>query len=149
MEKKAESLFRKHTKRLVSKLGHHALTDQEIDFYCGTAFQRKWRGCYAQDEKFLIKPGYYIINNDVSTGPGEHWVGLVITPKTAYIYDSFARDSKKLLKHLTKRLSGKNIIKNVDRTDKEQKINQVICGHLSIAWLHVAHDLGIRAACKI
>ena len=51
---------------------------------------------YAQDEKFDIVPGYYIINNDISTGPGEHWTSLIVTSKTAYIYDSFARDSKKI-----------------------------------------------------
>ena len=108
---------------------------------------------FAQDEKFDIVPGYYIINNDISTGPGEHWTSLIVTSKTAYIYDSFARDSKKLLKHLTKRLSGlsgkKIKIIDADRTDKEQKMTEIICGHLSIAFLHVANDLGIRAAIRI
>jgi hypothetical protein len=149
MEKKAETLFRRYTKQLVRKLGRHPLTDQEIDFYCKTTFP-KWRGCYPQDAKFDLKPGYYIINNDVSSGPGIHWVGLILTQKTAYIYDSFARDSKKLLKHLTKRLSGKKIkIIDADRSDSEQRVHEIICGHLSLSWLHVANDLGIRAAIKI
>jgi hypothetical protein len=147
-EKKAEALFRRHKKKLVVKFGVHALTTVEIDSYCKKAFQSKWRGCFAQDEKFDIKPGYYIINNDVCSGFGIHWVSLVITPKMAYIYDSFARDNKTLLKHLTKRLSHKKIV-NADRKDKEQKVSEIICGHLSIAFLLVANEIGIRSAIKI
>ena len=144
-EKKAEALFRRYSKKLVNKLGRHALDNVEIETYGKNTFQGKWKGCFAQDEKFDLKAGYYIINNDVSSGPGEHWVAMVITPKTVYIYDSFARDTKKLLKHLTKRFSGKRIV-NADRKDTEQKISEIICGHLSLSFLHVAQDLGIQSA---
>ena len=149
-EKESEKLFRKHKKRLTKSFGIHALSNTEIDRYGRDMFQTKWRGCFAQNDKFGVKPGYYIINNDISTGPGEHWVGMYITKGAAYIYDSFARDHKSLLRHLTKRLASRKIkIYASDRSDKEQGITEIICGHLSLAWLHVIKDLGIRRAILI
>ena len=144
---KALSKAQKETKK---SFGIHALSDTEIDRYGRDMFQTKWRGCFAQDQPVDAKPGYYIINNDISTGPGEHWVGMYITKGAAYIYDSFARDHKSLLRHLTKRLASRKIkIYASDRSDKEQGITEIICGHLSLAWLHVIKDLGIRRAILI
>ena len=89
----------------------------------------------------------FIINNDIASGPGEHWVAMYLTAKTAYVFDSFSRKSQTLLKHLTKRLSEKQVkIINSDTSDKEQKDSEIICRHLSISWLAVVRDLGIRYA---
>ena len=97
---------------------------------------------------FQLKPGMYIINTDIRSGAGIHWVAMNLTKKTAYFYDSFARDPKKILHHLTKRLKGFKIISS-DRKDKEQKDLEIICGHLCCSFLSVVKDLGIRAAIKI
>jgi hypothetical protein len=150
MEKKAEVLFRKYKQKYITKLGRHALDNVELDTFAKSVFGTKYKGSYAQDETFELRSGYYIINNDLQSGPGEHWLSVQICPKTAYIFDSFGRDPKKLVPHLTKRLtkSGRKIVSS-DRTDREQRGSSVICGHLCLSFLSVSKDLGIRHAIKI
>ena len=104
MEKKAETLFKKNKTKYITKLGRHALDNFAIDTFCQTLFGSKYKGSFAQDEKFQLKAGYYIINNDVKIGPGEHWIAMVLTNKKAYIYDSFGRDSNKLVSYLVRQL---------------------------------------------
>ena len=150
MEKKAETLFKKYKTKYVAKLGRHALDNFEIDTLANTLFGTKYKGSFAQNEKFELKAGYYIINNDLKTGGGEHWIAMVLTAKKAYIYDSFGRDSNKLIAHLVRRLKlAKYKIINSDRKDKEQGNLQMICGQLCIAWLAVVKDLGVKMAIKI
>ena len=150
MEKKAESLFKKYKKKYISKLGMHALDNFEIDTLCNTKFGIKYRGSFSQTEKFEFKPGYYVINTDLKKGSGIHWVAMVLTKTNAFIYDSFGRDSNKLIAHLVRRLKlAKYKIINSDRKDKEQGNLQMICGQLSIAWLSVVKELGIKSAIKI
>ncbi len=150
MEQKAEFLFKKYKKKYISKLGMHALDNFEIDTLCNTLFGIKYRGSYPVDQKFEFKPGYYVINTDLKSGPGVHWVAMVLTAKNAFIYDSFARNSNKLIAHLVRRLKlAKYKIINSDRKDKEQGNLQMICGQLCIAWLAVVKELGVRASIKI
>jgi hypothetical protein len=150
METQAEKLFLRYKTKYISKLGRHALDNTEIDTFAKSIFGSKYKGSFAQDQNFEFKSGFYIINTDIAKGPGEHWIGLVVSPKTAYIYDSFSRDPQTLVPHLTKRLTkAKRKIISSDRTDKEQRGLSVICGHLSLAWLTVVKELGIRAAKKI
>lgn len=149
-EHKAEKLFIKYKNKYIKVLGRHTLDNTEIDNLCKKEFGSRYKGSFAQNEKFPLKSGMYIINTDIASGPGVHWVSMYITPKTAYIHDSFARKSQILVKHLTKRLSEKKIkIINSDTSDKEQQDHQIICGHISIAWLAVVQNLGIRYALHI
>jgi hypothetical protein len=145
MEKAAETLFKKYKQKYITKLGRHALNNIEIDKLMKSA---SYKGCYAQDELFPLKPGMYVINTDLQRNPGLHWISLYLCKKTAYFYDSFGRDPKKLVPILIKRLRGYKIVSS-DRSDKEQKNVEIICGHLSCGGLSVAKDLGIRAAIKI
>ena len=149
MEKKAETLFKKYKTKYVAKLGRHALDNFEIDTLANTLFGTKYKGSFAVNDKFQLKAGYYIINNDVKSGAGIHWIAMVLTAKKAYIYDSVARDSNKLVSHLVKKLKlAKYTIINSDRKDKEQKETEIICGHLSISFLSVVKELGIKASIK-
>ena len=148
MEQKAENVFRIYKLELIQKLGRKALSNDTIDKYSKLLFQTKYKGCYAQNEKFEKKVGYYIINTDVASGKGIHWTSLILTAKTAYIYDSFARDPKKILPHLLQHLRDYKIVSS-DRKDKEQKGQSSICGHNSLAFLLVAQKLGVRFAIKI
>jgi hypothetical protein len=147
MEKEANALYKKYKNQLTKKLGIHPLTNQEIDEISKTLFGAKYKGSFAQNEKFEKKPGYYIINTDLKSGPGIHWISLIISSKNAYIYDSFARASKKIVPHLVKHLYPLKIIES--KKDKEQKNSEIICGHLAVSWLLVARDLGIKYAIKI
>ena len=148
MEQKAENVFRIYKNELIQKLGRKALNSDTIDKYGKLLFQSKYKGCFAQDQKFEKKSGYYIINSDLEKGPGLHWVALILTAKTAYIYDSFSRDPKKLLPHLLQHLSNYKIVSS-DRKDKEQKGDSAICGHNCLAFLLTTQKLGIRSALKI
>ena len=148
METKVENVFRLYKNELIQKLGRKALSNDTIDKYSKLLFQSKYKGCNAQNEKFELKQGYYIINTDIASGPGLHWVSLIITPKIAYIYDSFSRDPKKLLPHLLQHLTKYKIVSS-DRKDKEQRGDSAICGHNCLAFLLVAQKLGVRSAIKI
>ena len=151
MENQAEKLFRKYKTKYIAKFGRHALDNTEIDTFAKSTFGTKYRGSYAQDENFELKSNcYYIINTDIKTGPGEHWLAARVTPKTVYIFDSFSRDIKKLVPHLVKHIakSGRKIVSS-DRKDKEQRGLSVICGHLSLSFLAVVKDLGVRKAILI
>ena len=148
MEQKAENVFRLYKNELIQKLGRKALNNDTIDKYSKLLFQSKYKGCYAQNNKFELKQGFYIINTDLESGKGIHWVSLILTPKTAYVYDSFARDLKKLLPHLIQHLKNYKIVSS-DRKDSEQKGDSQICGHACLAFLLVAQKLGIRSALKI
>jgi hypothetical protein len=147
-EKKVENVFRIYKAELISKLGRKALSNDTIDKYGKLLFQSKYKGCYAQDTKFELKRGFYIINTDLEKGPGLHWVSLIITPKIAYIYDSFSRDPKKLLPHLLQHLAKYKIVSS-DRRDSEQRGDSAICGHNCLAFLLTAQKLGIKSAIKI
>ena len=150
MEQKAESLFKKYKKKYISKLGMHALDNFEIDTLCNTLFMIKYKGIFSVNEQFELKPGYYIINTDVKKGPGVHWIALVLTKKTAFIFDSFARNPTKLVSYLTRRLKlAKYKIVNSDQKDKEQGNLELICGHLCISWLSVVNKMGVKSAIKI
>ena len=148
METKIENVFRIYKNELIQKLGRKALSNDTIDKYGKILFQSKYRGSFAQDQKFEKKSGFYIINTDLESGKGIHWIALILTAKTAIIYDSFARDPKKLLPHLIQHLKNYKIVSS-DRKDSEQKGDSAICGHASLAFLLVAQKLGIRSAIKI
>jgi hypothetical protein len=154
MEKKVENEFKKYKRRYIAKLGNYALDTTIIDLSAKDLFGSKYKSSYAVDAVFPFVPGYYIINTDVTTGPGIHWIALVLTKKTAYIYDSFAR-SPTVINSLTKKLikHGFKIVSS-DRSDKEQRMTNrgelvVICGHACLAWLTIVKLYGIRKAIKI
>lgn len=152
LEKEVEKEFRKYKSKLIRKLGNHALDTDEINNECRALFGKKFQGTYAQDQKFPLKPGYYVINTDTKNGPGEHWIGLILTNKSAYLYDSFCRDPKVIVPHLVKRLSKYTI--KYDKHDAEQRMTYkgrmvVNCGHSCISFLMIAHNFGIRASMKV
>ena len=148
IETKVENVFRIYKNELIQKLGRRALNNDTIDKYGKILFQSKYKGCYAQNQPFEKKSGFYIINTDLESGKGIHWVALILTAKTAYVYDSFGRDPKKLLPHLIQHLANYKIVSS-DRKDKEQIGNSSICGHASLAFLLTTQKLGIKSAIKI
>ena len=73
MEKKAETLFRTYKLELISKLGRKALNNDTIDKYGKRLFQTKYKGSFAQDQKFEKKIGLsanekeiYVINKQIN-----------------------------------------------------------------------------------
>lgn len=149
-EKKAEKLFRQYKTKLLKVLGRKATYDSDLTRVGTQLFGSKYLGTFPQDKAPLGRTGMAIINTDVSKGPGIHWVALYLTPKTVYVYDSFARPTSQLLKILTKNAKGKKIkMIESDRSDAEQKKTSEVCGVLCLSWLAVIRDLGVRKALLI
>ena len=144
MKTEGEKLFLKYKKQFIKELGKSCLYDDQLKKMI------PWvNGVYCQDEA-VIKPGYYIINTDVSSGKGEHWIGCYQTKTRCYLYDSFSRTPKFLVPIFLKKLEKKGIkVLESDTSDKEQYGQTEVCGHLCMAWLSVIKDLGIRKAMTI
>lgn len=149
-EIEAKKLFDKTKQKIISKIGRRAMDSVQVHNIGKALFSNKFLGVFPVDKVPLSKSGYAIVNTDVSGNPGIHWVGFIRKGNTAYIFDSFARKSSKILKILTDRLKIKGIqIINSDLSDHEQRGKSQVCGQLSLSWLQVAHKLGIKSAVLI
>jgi hypothetical protein len=154
-ETKIENIFKKYKRRYIAKLGNHPLDNTEIDLFCKAQFGKKYKGCYAQDAQITYTPGFYVFNTDISSQPGEHWLGGYATKNTMYIFDTFARKPEKLVPILVKRLKKQSLkIVSSDRSDTEQRATNrkelvVNCGHSCLSWLTCVQELGIRKAIQI
>lgn len=132
----------------LSKLPQHALSNTEIDEIMATHKNIDYRGTYPSDLTPKLKDNQYcIINNDVSTGNGIHWVALAKSLKDVYIYDSYGRDHSLYLPDFL----AKRYINWTKTDDKpEQKILlgngelEVNCGARSISWILTCNRFGIR-----
>lgn len=135
--------------RIISAVGSNAMTNEDLDKLGGQIPGFKYSGTYASDT-LPTAPGYYIVNVDKTGMPGSHWVAVYITSKTAYFFDTYGRRTKKLLPVLFERITraGKRI-KDSDLHDKQQTDYSKICGALSMAWLLIVHQYGIRKALLI
>ncbi len=144
----ATTSFKKYKKYIIKQLGKKALDDLQICRLAKELLGKKFIGVYAQD-KLPVKTGYYIINTDLSKTINSdtcHWVGVYQTPKTLYIYDSYGRNTSFVLPYIYKN-TKKKIVES--KKDPEQFGKSALCGQLSLAWLCVVHDLGIRKALTI
>ena len=144
MKTEGEKLFLKYKKQFIKELGKLSLYDNQFKKII------PWvNGVYCQDEA-IIKPGYYIINTDVSSGKGEHWIGCYQTKTRCYLYDSFSRTPKFLVPIFLKKLEKKGIkVFESDTSDSEQYGQTEVCGQLCMAWLSVIKKIGIRKAMTI
>ena len=148
-ECQAESLFRKYKKDMIKKLGRTATTDAQLTCVGKELFGKRYIGTFSQDTIPFGRSGMLIANTDPRNKPGKHWVAMVTTPKTIYVYDSYGRPTSKLLKILTKNAKDRNIkIVDSDTSDAEQR-NSDICGALCLSFLLVVKSLGVLAAIKI
>jgi len=141
-------LFKKHKKAFIRQLGKGALDDSQLDALGKEMLGKKYIGTFAQDE-MPSRSGFMIVNVDtfkkINTDKA-HWVAIYQTPKTLYVYDSFGRLTQNVLKLISKK-TKKKIVDS--KHDPEQYGFTEICGHLAMAWLCVARELGIRKALTI
>ena len=149
-ERQAEAVFRKNKKKIIKQMGREETSDTQLRVMGDKLLGRRFIGVYPQDKIPLGRTGLIIANTDTSDGPGVHWVALVLTPKTIYVFDSFARSTKQLLKVLSKNAKHKKInIVDSDRSDAEQRDSSSLCGQLCLSWLCVVKQLGVRSALRI
>lgn len=91
---------------------------------------QKFRGVLSYDELCCTnseESGLYIVNLDVSTGPGSHWVCLYLEPGTSEYFDSLGNKPSKLEQFLLDR--GCDYIYN---SKKLQAENSDVCGDYCI-----------------
>lgn len=141
----AKTYFNTLKKLIIKEWGRSALNDLEVTKIGKALLNSKYKGTYPQD-KLPFKPGYFIINVDHHGFPGSHWCAVFVSNKNMYIYDSFARPSKKLLPYLyeTAKKKGYKIINVNGKSD--QKKNSQVCGPISVAWLKAVDRYGIESA---
>jgi len=148
-ELQVNNIFKIFAKNLVSKMGSAVTDNHQLDKVAYTLLGKRFKGTYAQDKLPVNKSGYYIMNVDTSKKSGTHWVAVLSTPKTIYVFDSFGRKSKNLLKVLYD--NAKSVNKKVVDADYDidQHPSTNICGPLSIAFLLTAKQVGIKNALKV
>lgn len=146
-------LFNKTKNSLIRKLGNEPLSDTTINKVGKEMFGIKWGGVGSQSMPIpKTKDRYYVVNtahNDKSKGI--HWTALYISKSgKPYIYDSFARNTNKLMFVLEKNIRGGTKKEPVGiNKELDQHSGSNVCGHISLAWLNVVDNLGIREASKI
>ena len=133
--------------RIIKIWGDKALYDNQItDIGQQLLGEKKYVGTFPIDKVPLSGSDKYMIANvDKSGLPGSHWVSVYLKGDTIYVYDSFARKSKKLLKPLHDKAKKykKNIIDINAKSD--QKNHTEICGAISLSFLYIVHKYGIDA----
>ena len=141
-------LFNKYKKQIINQVGKKALDNFQLEKLGKELIGSKFIGIFAQNE-LPEKNGYMIVNTDTSkkiNSNKAHWIGVYQTPKTLYIYDSFGRHTKNVLKVISRKTTKK---RKDSKHDAEQFGYSEVCGQLSLSWLCVAHDIGIRKALTI
>ena len=137
--------LRPYKQRLLRELGREALFDDQIDVVGRREFGRRWGGVHPSDGVPPWKSNrYYVINSGFRGGPGAHWVALYASPAgRVYVYDSFARTSTKIVPATVRRLGPKHFIEDANGVADQRGASE-ICGALSLAWLMLVRDVGIR-----
>jgi hypothetical protein len=133
---------------VIETLGRKALEDDAIDMFGRAQFKRRWGGVHSEDEvgHNLVPNRYHIVNTSRHNGPGVHWTGLYVSRAgRAYVYDSFARPIAKLLPHEVRKMRGEGHAVEEAHAHANQRSGE-LCGQLSLAWLLLVRDHGIRAA---
>jgi hypothetical protein len=148
----AEARFRTYRDALIRIYNRGPFDSDQIGEFGKEALGSSWRGVSGQERvKTPLKPGYRIVNTSrTANSPGVHWMALYVTSAgRSYTYDSFARSGSRMLSELNGRKKGSGAFVDSDRKDAEQRGASAVCGHLSLAWLLVVRDLGVRSAVLI
>jgi hypothetical protein len=156
-EKEVLKSFNKHKKALIKAIGTKSTTDRQLDTMGKQRFGAKYLGTFSQDNipwkqvnsALNFNNAFAIINTDTVGKAGVHWVGLYVTAKTVYIWDSYGRKSKTLLPIFVKQLkTRKHRFKDSD-SDTDQSKKSQICGQLCLSWILTVKELGIMNAMKV
>jgi len=146
-------LYNKYVRKYKKLYGVKGTTySDDLNRIGKTIFGKKFIGVFAVDRvpKVNMNEAYAIVNTDPQSKKGEHWVGLYKKGTKIYIYDSFGRESKKLLPILVKQINARGYkYVNADRLDKEQSVQERNCGVRVLGWMSVIRDLGVTQAMKI
>ena len=90
----------------------HPLANFEIQLYYQN--DPRFNGVYSRDNlPDKIKDGAYVVNLDVYSDIGAHWIALYVNNKTVTYFDSFGIEC--ISKEVKEFINNKNIIANIFR----------------------------------
>ena len=127
------------------KYGNGEIDNVKLNTISKKYIGRGFKGVYAWDTLPSLKNNNYaIINTDSSDKSGTHWVGVYSKNNEYYIFDSFGRHAKNILKpfYAQQIASGRKMIDVNLSTDQHDK--QSDCGLRSMTALLMAKYLGIK-----
>ena len=132
---------------IVRELGKGPLDEGQIDEIGQREFGRKWGGTHPSDQlPSLKRDRFYIVNNAGHRSPGTHWLGLYSSlGGRIYVYDSFSRPVTRLIPRAVKKIRHENILEEANQ-NADQRGASSVCGQLSLSWLLLVRDMGIRKA---
>ena len=78
-----------------------------------------------------LKDEAYVVNLDVYSDTGTHWIALYVNNKTVTYFDSFGVEN--IPKEIKKFINNKNIIANIFRL---QAYDSVLCGCFYIGFIN-------------
>ena len=140
MDNRANIIYNEVLKIIEDLLGNSTTYGDELQNLCLKLFGSKFRGVHASDKiPKMRNKQMAILNLDKSNEPGSHWVAIVKDGDDTIVYDSFGRDSKKIISSVFKSGNGKIIDTDYDAEQTAQELN---CGPRSISFLLVHHLWG-------
>lgn len=151
-EKKLLSSYSHILKSLELKLGKGATNNVQLSKIGKQLIGNEFVGVYPQDSvPFLRLPSkcYFIINVDTKDKLGSHWIGIIKSGITYYIYDSFGRNSTKLLPIFSNHICQYRLKMKDTDYDKEQKIHEENCGQRVLSALLIGKQYGVKSFLKI
>lgn len=150
--KDTQKLFKYYQAKIITEVGRKGLDDATINSIGKREFGAAWAGCHPQDRMKFKQNTYQVINTDTHDKPGVHWLGVYITKKRVYVFDSYGRSISRLVHHLTETIKKKGFL--LGATDLDHHKEQIgftseVCGQDSISALLVVRDQGIAKAKNI
>jgi hypothetical protein len=145
-EKHANLIYQKVLKDIITPLtGDKTTYLDELNGIGHKMLSVAFKGVYPADKIPILNDlkKYAILNLDTSKEPGSHWVAIAKDKENTYIYDSFGRSNKKIIRPLS--CSGNGRIIDTDR-DVEQGLSETNCGARSLAWLVLFDKWGADVA---
>ncbi len=147
LERKIEALYRDVLKRFEKVLGNGSTFSTDLARVGYQTLGRRFKGVYPSDRipRLNDLEPYAIINLDNSSKEGSHWIALALDAddQRLSVYDSFGRESLKIIPSLYEAYGGRIIDSDNDR---EQRLKEDNCGQRCLAWLLVFDNLGPTAA---
>jgi hypothetical protein len=146
----AECMYDAILSKIVEPLiGDKSTYQHELESACIKLLGIEFKGVFPSDQIPVLNDlkRYAIINLDRSTEPGSHWVGIAFKNDKILVYDSFGRETVKILPALFRSGNGSDIF--ATENDPEQTQNETNCGARCLAWLLLFEHYGWRQAVKI
>ena len=115
----------------------------ELTALCKKTMKKEFNSVCAWDEYIpnKAKP-YSIVNTDNETG--EHWVAAYFDGKTVFVYDSFARTMKHLMKDFIDRIKSMGYKIVFCNKGKDQAEKQINCGLRAFVWIYLTSIYGSK-----